>query len=270
MLDKAVSRAEGLNVFPKSALKIRSVVSSTESTFGDLEGAVCLDPALSAQVLKVANSPYFGMSRQIRDLRQALVLIGYEATRDLALSLALLSLAKRETGPAAALWQHSLGSGLVARLLAEASYPEMAGEAFVAGLLHDLGKLVGSLVHERDDDYPWAEVSDPDSLDLEVQRCGFDHAELGAACLEQWNLGPSTCTAIRDHHRPLANPVDTDIGVLTRLVHLANAATHRPDRTMQDWEAELDRLSLSSRLTAEQIALAAAQAPNAAESLGLA
>ena len=268
-LRKALGRAEDINLFPRSALKIRTVVTSPSTSFEDLERAVSIDPALSAQVLKVANSPYFGVSRQIRDLRQALVLIGYEATRDLALALALLTLAKRESGPSSGLYDHSLSSALCARLLAEKACPELAGEAFVAGLLHDLGKLIGRLVHESDTEYPWAVRSDEASLTLEAEVCGFTHAELGAACLERWNLGESTCHAIRNHHRPMADPVDSDAGILARVVHLANEAAHMPTLPSDAWTPALERLALDSRLTTEDVQEAARQAPSASEKLGL-
>ncbi len=268
-LNKALGRAEDINLFPRSALKIRTVVTSPRTSFEDLERAVSIDPALSAQVLKVANSPYFGVSRQIRDLRQALVLIGYEATRDLALALALLTLAQQESGPSSALYDHSLSAALCARLLADKACPQLAGEAFVAGLLHDLGKLIGRLVHESADEYPWAVQSDEASLALEQQACGFTHAELGAACLERWNLGESTCLAIRNHHRPMADPVESEAGILARVVHLANEVAHRPVQPSDTWASVVQRLALDAHLTVEQVQEAAKQAPSASEKLGL-
>ena len=272
-LESAVSRAENLCIFPKSALKIRTVVTSAETSFGDLERAVAIDPTLAAQVLKIANSPFFGLSRQIKDLKQALVLIGYEATRDLALALALLSLAKRDDGSTSYLWQHSLGTGLSARMLAEAGRPELAGEAFVAGLLHDLGKLVGRLLHDSDGeaagDYPLVERSTRESTQRERDYCGFTHAELGAACLESWSLGKLTCNAIRHHHDPNAFESDTESGFLARVLFLANEVSHEPERTVDAWQRLLDDLSLQETISVDDVRSAAMEAPNAAERLGL-
>ena len=269
-LERAVDCAEKLSVFPKSAIKIREVVSSAESSFEDLERAVSLDPTLSAQILKVANSPYFGVSRQIVRLRQALVLIGYEATRDMALALSLLALAHRQNSSARQLWRHSLSAALAARILGDAAAPEISGEAFVAGLLHDLGKPIAGLIYQRSPpELVWEGISTKASLDTERSVFGFDHAELGAACLERWNLPESICVAIRYHHQPHAVEAQSETGLLTRLLALANEAAHAPDRTAEQWSPILKGLSLTGRISMASVLQAAADAKDAPRHLGL-
>ena len=268
-IEKAVSTAEKLTIFPKSAIKIRTVVSQPDSSFNDLEQAVSTDPALSAQVLKIANSPYFGVSRKVGQLRQALVLIGYEATRDLALALALLSMSKRQGGAAANLWTHCLGTAVMARLLCDACEPDLAGEAFVAGLLHDIGKPIACLVQEDDAGQEWVPRSTVSSLEDERKRQGFDHAELGAACLEQWNLAESTCAAIRHHHCPTILEMDSEGGLLARVLSLANEGAHDHERGDDVWSALMSSVELESRISLEQVKAAAAEVPNAAHTFGI-
>ena len=234
-IDSAVDSAEKLSLFPNTTIKIRTVVTSQDTSFDDLERAVAMDPALSAQVLKIANSPYFGVSRKVGHLRQALVLIGYEATRDLALALSLLSVCKRQTGPVTELWQHSLKAALVAKMLCDRVSPELSGEAFVAGLLHDIGKLIACLIRDGDLFAVGAARSTPASLVEEKDQDGFDHAELGAACLERWNLSEVTCLGIRHHHRPTEIDAPGPGGLLGRILFVANDAAHEYDRPDADW-----------------------------------
>ncbi|MEM7678166.1 MAG: HDOD domain-containing protein, partial [Myxococcota bacterium] len=237
---------------PKNALVIRRIVSDEASSFKDLEQAVSLDPALTANILKLANSPYFGVSRQINGLRQALILIGFEATRDLALALSLLSVPRLRAVGAEHLWQHSAATAALSRALAQHLAPTMAEEAFVAGLLHDVGKLIRCLIQTPNAVFE-QEPSTDESLLTERQRDGFDHAELGAACLEHWNLSDATCSAIRHHHRPTDLSVEDPAGRLARIIWIADGTDRDRGRNEDDWAIVLSRLELDNELASDTL-----------------
>ncbi len=267
-LDSIATSAEKLNIFPDSALRIRSIVSRADTSFNDLEEAVSLDPTLTAQILKIANSPYFGRSGRVSDLRRALVLIGYEGTRDLALALALLALAQREQCTIGGFIEHSLGAALTAKIIAKTVAPHLVSEAFIAGLLHDIGKPIGQFVMTGNKLYPWNLRSSPETLQIEIEVCGHDHAELGSVCLRRWNLPEVTCDAIRYHHNVDGLDADTDAGIICRILNVADDVVHAPNTPAEDWAPKLEVASLADRITPERLAEIAEETADAPAKLG--
>ncbi|MEO1337843.1 MAG: HDOD domain-containing protein [Myxococcota bacterium] len=248
-LSRAVSYAEKLEILPKNAIAIRQIVSNEESSFRDLEKAVAINPTLAANILKLANSPYFGVCRQVETLRQALIVIGFEATRDLALALSLLSISKRQAIDVNALWHHSASTAAISRALAQVAAPGVADEAFVAGLLHDIGKLIRCLIQTPPPAFLVDAASTIESLQAERSRDGFDHAELGAACLQQWRLSTTTCAAIRHHHHPEQLAADAPGGQLARILAIADGWAHTSDPLSHANVEEIEPLELGHSLS---------------------
>ncbi|MBN2169781.1 MAG: HDOD domain-containing protein [Candidatus Krumholzibacteriota bacterium] len=174
-------------------------------TAADFEKILIKDQALVARLLKVANSSFFGATQPIRTVSQAVVLIGMDNLRNLVYAVSSSGLLRRRLrcyGYAGrGFWFHSLGVAMTARLLVEtdAVRAGLAGEeAFVAGLLHDLGKLIL-------DDFLDPSLG-PRAVQLGEERStlGWDHAELGARVLLRWKIPEEIRGAVRAHHNPAA------------------------------------------------------------------
>jgi putative nucleotidyltransferase with HDIG domain len=229
-IERALEKVDQLGVFPAVAERIRQTADDPKSTLHDLEQVVALDPNLSGQMLRVANSPFYGMNRRVGSLKQAIFILGFQATRDMAMALAMLSMDRSSTPEMNGLWSHAIRSGVAGRLIAENLGWRDSSVTFVGSLLHDIGKFLLYAVDEVG--YGKMLALHPhggdELLKLEQTRFSFDHCELGAACLADWNLPNSMVEAVRAHHHPstyaLPEPSREDGGaamiwVVDRLVH---------------------------------------------------
>ncbi len=169
-------------------------------TAKDFETVISRDQALVARLLKVANSGMYGRSRSITSIPEAVVMIGVDNLKKIVYAVSSEGLIKKclqnyDYHPDQGFWLHSMGVGYATKILVEASHrcPLHAEEGFVAGLLHDVGKLV------IDEFLPAGEPR-PITREEETESVGLDHAELAEYILKQWNLPLSTSTTVRYHH----------------------------------------------------------------------
>ncbi|MDY0110728.1 MAG: HDOD domain-containing protein [Candidatus Krumholzibacteria bacterium] len=170
-------------------------------TAKDFEAVISKDQALVARLLRVANSALFGNSRRIHSIPEAVVLVGLENLKKIVFSvstegLTRLRLRNYNFEPSRGYWMHSTAVGLAARALVEMLPQKMlhGEEAFVAGLLHDVGKLI------VDDFLDPTAGKRPITLAEEAEAAGMNHAELAEFILQQWRLPETIVLAIRDHH----------------------------------------------------------------------
>jgi putative nucleotidyltransferase with HDIG domain len=169
-------------------------------TARDFEAVICKDQTLAARVLKLANSGLYGRSRSINSIPEAVVLIGLESLKKIVFAVSTEGLTRRTLSNYAyhedqGFWIHSLGVAQTSRVLVEGSpsCPMRSEEAYVAGLLHDIGKLV------INDFLPEGEGKRV-SRKAEIEAVGLDHAELADHILKQWNLPESITACVRHHH----------------------------------------------------------------------
>ncbi len=219
-----LARADTLAVFPTAAVRILQVVDDPRTNLVDMERAVALDPVLTGQVLKLANSAYFGLTRTIDDLRQALFVLGFAATRNLALSLAALSLGDSERPWRRRIWNHSLTSCKAMALLRQRVAWKDRADPLALGMLHKLGMLL-LLAIDEDAYIPilaqhsW---NSPRLPETERHMLGHDHIALGASCLQQWNLPERTCLAVKHQLDPLHLPSHSEARTLASMLWLAS------------------------------------------------
>jgi putative nucleotidyltransferase with HDIG domain len=183
------------------------------------------DPALAAQVLRLANSAFYGMPRRVGSVPQAVLILGTQAVRNLALVASTFPWLNRPIpgyalGPGQ-LWAHALGTAVGSALAAERSRRANPDLAFTAGLLHDLGKIAMSVWLERK--LPAllriAEIEGKPFDAVERRVLGYDHTQVGAHLGERWNLPSELVDAMRWHHRPDEAPVPSP---LVDCVHVAD------------------------------------------------
>lgn len=190
----------------------------------DLETLLQHDPALVGRMLALVNSPYYGLNRTVRTIREAIVVLGFRGVRGLVLATSAAKMMQRDFSCYGhghkGLWLHSACVAAGARLLARqaALGEEVAEQLFVAGLLHDVGKLV--LLP-----YVFEFKQLATAADLTAQErtlVGIDHAEAGALAAAKWSLPSDLQAVIRRHHEPSAGAADAP----SALVRLADCAAH--------------------------------------------
>lgn len=229
-LESLIARAGDLPAMPAIAVKVMEMVGDPTTSARKLQDMIIRDQALTAKVLKIANSAMFGVSRDINTLSHAIVILGFSTVRSIVLAASTKSIYFK--GPslkglsAKLLWKHSLASAIVARRIAMAGGATGIEEAFVSGLLHDIGKGVLNVnFHEK-----YAEVIDVvlekgvGFREIEQNNLGFDHTQVGALVLRKWNLGKDLEEAVLYHHSPDEAVSNRN---LTSVVALANEITNK-------------------------------------------
>ena len=201
---EVLDRVESLPSLSSVVVEFLELARREYFTAKDFENVLSKDQALVARLLKVANSGLYGRSRTIHSIPEAVVLIGLESLKKIVFAVSAEGLTRRRLDnypyhPDHGFWVHSLGMGHVARVLADASpAANLRGEeAFVAGLLHDVGKLVI-------DEFLEFDGRNPVTREQERAAVGLDHAELGGFILRQWNLPESITCCVLHHHDPSA------------------------------------------------------------------
>jgi len=200
--------------FPSIAVKLLQLLSDEEVQVKKLIELLRSDAALSAELLRRANSAMYGARTQVASLQQGLVLLGFDQVRSLAMAVALGSYVKSAMRIAALrrCWRHSLATALLSERLAKAVSFE-ADRAYTAGLLHDIG-LLGLMVNYPKEYANLLLVSRENNLDLRVTEQAMfdvDHCEAGAWLARQWSFPTEILDSVRRHH----DPVDfTNYGLL--------------------------------------------------------
>jgi HD-like signal output (HDOD) protein len=215
---KEVRRIKNLPTVPGIVAKISRIVENPETSVAEVGRLIAQDQVLSAKVLRMANSAFFGMSRKISSISQALVILGFEVVKGLVLTSSVFDMIQKSM---AGLWEHSIGCAAASGVIAAHLGRDDAEEVLVAGLLHDLGKVVLALnlpaemrlVQEK------VEADDVCFYEAEAQVLDFDHAEIGQWLAEHWNLPESIAEPMRLHHRPEKAVLKPE---WTAIVHMAD------------------------------------------------
>lgn len=227
-LDELVDEVSHLVSPPEIHLELEEAIESPYSSWQRVAEVIGQDPALSAQLLKLANSAYHAQ-RHVDTLSRAVALLGTRILYDLAVGASAMSVFQRlstEVLDLSAFWRHSLATGMIAKTLAQHAHMLHPERLFVAGLLHEIGLLVLCMrLPELMDEVLARAQGDETRLAAEERKhLGYDHAEVGARLLELWQLPAATITAIRHHHRPGLTPgPGLDAALVHLAEHLANA-----------------------------------------------
>lgn len=209
------------------ATQLLRLLNDPNSSANDITLALSQDMALSARLLRVVNSPFYGFPRRIHSIAQAVVIVGFKHLRTMALSLSVIEAFGSAGGRLdyAGFWRHSLFTALWARALAETFEPRLADAAYLAGLLHDIGKMTLGLLDENALAAVVREQERSGELFLYAERrvLPYDHPRLGAALLEHWNIPEDVSRAVAWHHDPGEAPPEHR--TLAALVHTADLLT---------------------------------------------
>ena len=187
------------------------------------------DPPMVVRILRIANSPFYGMSREISSLRQAIVLLGLNRVRDMLLGVCYMKIlpVRHKDFDYPLFWHHSMAVADCARQLA--SYTGTGQDiAFTAGLLHDIGLLVIVLLFP--DDFSRI-INEPHTNRVETERriMGFNHTEIGSKAAKYWNLPVAIQEAIEQHETPPAQGAAISLGLLIYTANLLVTETELGD-----------------------------------------
>ncbi|MCU0609234.1 MAG: HDOD domain-containing protein [Chitinispirillaceae bacterium] len=204
----------GLPTLPTVVTKMIDQVDSPRTSAASLARLISSDQALTAKVLKLANSAYYGFPREISTVNMAIVVLGFNAVKEMGLSLSVFDVFKNTPSSGGfdvtRFWEHSIGCGVASRMLARVYRAPFAGEAFVAGLLHDIGKVILKQYFDTE----FAEIirlQKERSITLEeaeVEVIETSHAQIGAWLAEKWNLPKVIADTVLYHHRPWEAPAE--------------------------------------------------------------
>lgn len=223
------------------------------SRLESIAAAIAEDQGLSARVLAMANSAFYGLQAQVRSVARAVAVLGLREVRGLVLALGMQGLAARHPLPPgfdlATHLEHQFAVAQAAMALARASGAMDPDDAFTAGVLHDLGKLVTALYRPEDwlaqaalaatEDIPWHEA--------EFRHFGLDHGLIGAMVLRAWNLPESLTEPVNWHHAPQSAPGDQRPGLVIGCADaVARTLTDDPARGIALNETDLAGLGLDA------------------------
>ncbi len=215
--------AGDLPTLPAIALEVGRLAQNPLTGMSDLVRIIRTDPPLTAKILRVANSAFYGMSRRIESLNMALVVLGMREISNLVTCIAVLRALPLQTKDGfdrESFWEHSAGTGEIARVITAKLHLRLHGVEFTAGLLHNVGQIV-LLQHFPK---PFLEAirkskaEKVPAIQTERELIGVDHTEIGAWLAESWSLPPAIVESIRFHHEPQLAPENRS---LTSVVHLA-------------------------------------------------
>ena len=211
---------------PSVVIKLKQYLSDPDVSFDELAKVVEFDPGLTANLLQLANSAYFGWSGRIKTVKEAVSRLGTNRIFQMVLCMSVAPLVRKPVKgydmESDGLWEHSIATAVCAEQLARALKSPDSDEAFTAGLLHDMGKILLGTFVEIDDEPIKALVAAEGLSFNEAERrvLGIDHAEAAAELLKYWKLPEGVVAAARWHHAP--EQADEKFRNLVDLVHVAD------------------------------------------------
>ncbi|MBN1277250.1 MAG: zinc-ribbon domain-containing protein [Deltaproteobacteria bacterium] len=216
---------------PHVMLKAREIMSDPNSGFEEISKVLIADPAIAAEVLKLANSPYYGMSGKVSSINQAIILLGIDILLQMitvaGTSKMMDNRLKGYGLDSGVLWRHSIAVAVGSRIIAARKNPKLGNDAFSAGLIHDMGKIIlDPYISKRKElFFECLEKNNGDLLLAERQVLGLDHSEIAYELCSSWKIPEWQAVAIRHHH----NPSLAEENELAHILHAADKISMKCD-----------------------------------------
>lgn len=215
-IQKKLDSIVELPTIPTVMSQVLAALDNPNLSANQLASLIERDQTLIAKVLKVANSPFYGFARKISTIDLAVVILGMNVLKEIVLSLLIqkfFSRLSKTMFDVKSFWNYSLFCGASAKLLARKLGYKLAGEAFVAGLMHDLGILIiiENFRKQFGEIRKLQKSKDLSIVEAEMQVLGATHSDIGLWLAEKWNLPPKLCLAIKNHHTHYKDLLKNDI-----------------------------------------------------------
>ena len=222
IVQERLGKQSEIRPFPAAVAQLMAALQDPNSSSASLAQIIECDPVLAVRLLRMANSPLYGLSREVRSIAHATSMPGTRTLRTLAMSAAGATMFGSGSSAAAErerLWQHSLGTAAVARILAGFEPKVSADDAFLACVFHDVGKLLlFDVIPEAYVDLTQTYVG-ADLVEQEQRVFEVTHSDIGLKSAHAWNLPENLKVAIGYHHRPAEAPAHFE---LSAIVYVAN------------------------------------------------
>ena len=235
-----IAQIESMPTLPTVALRVMEVTSNPESSATDLMEIIGPDISLTAKILKIANSPFYGLTREVSSLQHAVTVLGFKEIRNMVISTVAFESFKNfkqdDKFDINKFWRHSFCCGLAAKIIA-VDLKSSSNELFVAGLIHDIGKLVMYIAFPVEF-LKLVDMMSPLKLKytaFEIEKNVFEmiHDEVGMKLLKKWLFPESLITAVGFHHHPLEADKKSTFPII---IHVADILAHVYEMQAEDEE----------------------------------
>lgn len=226
---------------PVIMMEVSKLLDNPKTSATELGNLISKDQELVAKILAVANSPLYGLPRRVSTIEFAIVILGFDHIKNIVIALSMIEAFKNEDNKLwnkKAYWLHSLLTAAAAKRIADELGYRKSGEAFTAGLLHDLGISVIRRYFPKEFDLINETVAEQNVsfLDAEASIIGLSHCELGQILSDKWNLPQFLGDTILHHHDPIKSEENK---ILASIVHLADYMTQKLMIGNFDWDTNL-------------------------------
>jgi HD-like signal output (HDOD) protein len=222
-----VSSVDEFPTLPTIYNTLMDVMANPKSTAADAAKIISQDQAAASKILKAANSPIYGLSGRVTNITQAIVFLGFDEVKNLVIALSIMKifgkLSKINNFNPIDLWKHSIAVGIITRLIGKSSGAKDIENYFLAGILHDIGKLVFFKVMPEDyaDTIQYARDNMITAREAEHKKLGITHTVIGELLAEKWMLPLNMRNSIRYHP---TGEVNGEVDRIVGTVHIANLA----------------------------------------------
>lgn len=219
-----VDNISSLPQFPDNILRIQNLIADPKSEMADIARNISMDPAMTADLLKIVNSAQFMLSKKVDNIAEAVKLVGIRGIKNLLFSYGTQKILADDSEEIKQLWAHSYRTAFYSYNLAKNFRRDknLLDDVYVGGILHDMGKIVFRNAHPSlmNSILKFSEEKGIPKENFEKLSAGLNHAEIGALIAEKWNFPENLIAAIRHHHTPFY--ADPSHSAITEAVYLAN------------------------------------------------
>ena len=250
--EKIVTHVSSFPSMPRAGIKLSALLNKKDVQLSEIEEILRHDPGLATNVLRLANSAYFGLSKKVRSLKQAVMLIGVRRFAQIAVSASMsktidTAVEGYDLLPGE-LWLHSIAVSNTAEALAKNRKIPETEDVFTPALLHDMGKLVlGKFIKEESKQIKSIVSNEVPLVVAEHMVFGTDHAEIGALILFKWSFPPDIVDAVRWHH----NPEHINSNMQSDIVYLSNLMC----QSKTDDESESEQIIVPSSVVLKRLGI---------------
>lgn len=201
-IEELISKTIDISSHSQIVLKVLNLFKNEFTSIEEIENLISKDKGFTARFIRIANSPFYGFSRQIKSIKEALFLLGLDTAKSLILATSSRYLYKTFDSFEQSLWEHSLAVGLCTSLLAELKNTIKPQEALACGILHDIGVLFlkNAFLDAYLRIYEKIYEMEKDLVELEIESIGYSHTEVGAYVADKWNFPKEIMIAMKCHH----------------------------------------------------------------------
>jgi len=240
-LKNIIQNIINLPSLPSVTMEIISIIDNPDTDVQTLSKIIAKDQVLASKVLKVANSPFYSYPRVISTIDFAITILGFDTLKEVVISISFINYFRNYKSKLIdfqKFWKHSIISSIICRELAKSIKYKITGEAFVSGLIQDIGIFIMSQFFQNEFKLLVEKINNEnvDFLKVEKEIYGFTHGEIGSWLLERWNFPVHLIEAVSGHHNPEISKVNP---VLTTLNYYTEYLLYNSDFMKYNFEKDL-------------------------------